>query len=486
MSLKSIPLPIRTILFLAAVAHFQPGALAESKSPQPNILFFLADDQRDDVLGCTGNPIIQTPTLDRLAAEGIIFENSFCQVPICAASRATLFSGLSQRTHGYNFGTAPVPARYIATSYPKLLKDGGYRIGFAGKYGMSFDKPGLKPEFDFFESIDRNPYLKKMKDGTLRHETDLCADAAIRFIQSDPEGKPFCMSVSFNATHAEDKDRRPGYHFQWPESADGLYEDVEMPAPNLADPKYFDALPEFLRDVEELSRERYFWRWDTPEKYQTNLRAYFRMITGIDNAIARVLKVLEEEGLAGNTIIVYSADNGFLMGDRGLAGKWNHYEQSLRVPLIVYDPRLPAGKRGRVLPQLVNNVDLPATFVDLAGREIPEIYQGRSLVPLIEGENVSDWREDIFCEHAFNRYNDWQGVRSERYKYAVYRDTPYECLYDLQNDPTELVNLVDNPEYAPVLEKMKKRLADYLEKNPEAEKRVAPKTKAENPKKRPN
>ena len=434
---------------------------------KPNIIFFLADDQRDDVLGCYGNELIQTPTIDKLAADGVRFENSFCQVPICAGSRATLFTGLSQRTHGYNFGEPKVPAKYMATSYPMVLKNNGYRIGFGGKYGMAFAKPGMEKKFDFFKSIGRNPYLKKMPDGSLRHETDLCADAAIEFIKGNPKDTPFCMSVSFNASHAEDGDHRPGFHFQWPESADGLYDDLEIPEPNLSDEKYFKAMPPFLRDEKGLSRERFYWRWDTPEKYQTNMRAYYRMATGIDNAIARVLDVLKKQGFDGNTIIVYSADNGFMMGDRGTAGKWNHYEQSLRIPLVIYDPRLPEGRRGRLVAKLVNNVDLAPTFVDMAGVEIPGVYQGRSLMPLVRGEAV-DWREDTFCEHQFKRYNNWHGVRSERFKYAVYYDDAYECLYDLEKDPTELVNLAANPEYAAIKQKLAGRLDRYLADYPKA------------------
>lgn len=437
---------------------------------KPNIIFFLADDQRDDTLGCAGNTIVQTPTLDSLAAQGVRFENTFCQVPICAASRATLFSGLTQRTHGYNFGELPVPSQYIPTSYPVVLKKAGYRIGFAGKYGMKFGKPGLKDTFDFIEEINRNPYLKKQADGMLRHETDLCADAAIEFIKSNPENKPFCMSVSFNATHAEDGDQRPGYHFQWPESVNGLYEDIEIPAPQLADDKYYKAMPPFLQNEKGLLRKRYYWRWDTPEKYQTNIRAYYRMITGIDNAIARVLKELKVKGLDQNTIIVYSADNGYMRGDRATAGKWNHYEQSLRIPLIVYDPRLPEKQRGRVVKQLVSNVDLPASFVDFAGLKIPEVYQGRSILPLLDGKDV-EWRQDIFTEHKFYHFNNWYAVRNERYKYASYYEEEggtYECFYDLEKDPTELVNQASNPEYASVLSKMKERMNGYLAAYPKA------------------
>jgi len=435
---------------------------------QPNIIFLLADDQRNDVLGSYGNPLIQTPTLDRLAAEGVRFQNAFCEVPICAASRASLFTGLSQRTHGYNFGEPKVAANYMATSYPMLLKGAGYRIGFVGKYGMAFAGKGMKEHFDFFKPIGRNPYLKKMPDGSFRHETDLCIDAGIQFVESTETETPFCLSISFNASHAEDGDKRPGFHFQWPDSADGLYEGRPLPTPNLADEKYFNAMPSFLQNETELSRARYFWRWDTPEKYQTNMRAYYKMITGIDNAIARLLKILKDKGLDQNTIIVYSADNGFMMGDRGTAGKWNHYEQSLRVPLIVYDPRLPEKHRGRVITELVNNIDIAPTFVELAGVQKPSNYQGLSLTPLIDGETDGEWREDIFVEHMFNRYNNWHGVRAQRYKYAVYYDDNYECLFDLEKDPTELVNLAANPEYEAVRKRMANRLDEYVDAFPKA------------------
>ena len=439
---------------------------------QKNIIFIMADDQRSDVLGCYGNKLIQTPTIDRLAAEGVRFENFFCQAPICAASRAGIFSGLTQRTHGYNFGEPAVDRKYISTSYPMVLKEAGYRIGFAGKYGVKFAGGGLKEAFDFFREIDRDPYLKEMPDGSLRHETDLCADAAIEFIKSNPTGQPFCMSVSFNASHAEDNDRRPGYHFHWPESADGLYEDIEMPLPKLGAVKYFKALPPFLQDENELSRERYYWRWDTPEKYQANMRAYYRMITGIDNAIARILDELKARGLDKNTVIVYTADNGMMLGDRGLAGKWNHYDQSLSVPFIVYDPTLPESKRGRVVAEPATLLSVAPTIVDWAGLPQPKVYQGPSLAGLIQGDSATNGQSEVYCEHMFSRYNDWRCIRTDRYKYAVYYDEPdgpYECLYDLEKDPAEFVNLVSNPEYASVLAQMKKRLETITASLPEAD-----------------
>lgn len=247
-----------------------------------------------------------------------------------------------------------------------------------------------------------------------------------------------------------------------------------MPWPELADEKYFKAMPEFLQDEDALSRARYYWRWDTPEKYQTNMRAYYRMVTGIDNAVARVLKVLKEEGLDENTVIVYTGDNGFMKADRGVAGKWNHYDQSLDVPFIVYDPTLSEDKRGRVLSELATHLSVAPTLVEWAGLPQPKVYQGPSLVPLVDGVLAEDWQPDVYCEHMFNRYNDWHGIRSDKFKYAVYYDEPdgpYECLYDLEKDPTELVNLAANPEYASVLARMKKRLSEVVSTLPEADKK---------------
>ena len=149
-----------------------------------NILFILADDQRSEVLGCYGNALIQTPALDQLAAEGVRFENFFCEAPICAASRATIMTGLSQRSHGYNFGEPPVSSAYFSTSYPAYLKANGYRTGFTGKFGFPYSMNKNHEQFDFFKPYGRAPYLKKMPDGSIRHETDLCADAAIEFIKT--------------------------------------------------------------------------------------------------------------------------------------------------------------------------------------------------------------------------------------------------------------------------------------------------------------
>ena len=182
------------------------------------------------------------------------------------------------------------------------------------------------------------------------------------------------------------------------------------------------------------------------------------MISGIDHAIARVLAALKEAGLAENTIIVYSADNGYYLGDRGFQGKWSHYEESLRVPLVVYDPRLPKEQRGRVVDQMALNVDLPATFLDWAGATKPAAYEGRSLVPIVQGKAPADWRKHFFCEHLdLAPTLTWEGIRGQRYVYARYFDQQpaFEFLHDLQNDPDQLKNLASDPAHADALKRMR-------------------------------
>ena len=276
------------------------------------------------------------------------------------------------------------------------------------------------------------------------------------------------LTISFNATHAEDRDKRPGIgHYPWPKVTDGMYEDLEMPLPRLNDPAIYEEQPEFLK--QSINRQRYFWRWDTPEKYQTNMRAYFRMISGIDHVVGRLVAQLEEQGLVDNTVIIYTADNGYYLGDRGFAGKWTHYDQSLRVPLIVHDPRLPEDGRGRVLSELALNSDLASTMIALAGLPVPDAHTGRSLLPLLEGKTVADWRTDFLCEFLAvpGTIPRWEGVRDTDWVYARYfvngaDKPPFEFLHDLENDPDQLTNLALSEKNAPALKRMRARCDELV------------------------
>jgi arylsulfatase A-like enzyme len=412
---------------------------------------------------------VRTPTIDRLAANGVRFVNMFVTRSTGWASRTTILTGLTSRSCVESDESDTVRPEALTEMFPDLLNDAGYRTALFGKWHAKMPR-GFRPEehFDEFERIFRNPYFKTMPDGTQRHETELICDRGIEFLKSRRgKDEPFCLNLWFNAAHAEDKDRVPGTgHYPWPKAVDGMYDDIQIPAPRLSDPTIFAAHPDFLKTSNH--RERFHWRWDTPEKYQLNMRAYFRMLSGIDHAMGRVLRVLEEEGLADNTIVIYTADNGYYMGDRGFAGKWSHHEQSQRVPLVIYDPRLPESRRGSTVGTMALNLDLPATFLEWAGVPIPASYQGASLKSVVEGGGTPPgWREDFYCEHFNPRYSmSWEGVRGRRFKYARYTDQKpvYEFLHDLKNDPDELVNLVDDPAYSAQLKTMRQR-TDTLSKN---------------------
>jgi arylsulfatase A-like enzyme len=193
--------------------------------------------------------------------------------------------------------------------------------------------------------------------------------------------------------------------------------------------------------------------------------AYYRMITGMDAVIGRVLAELETRGLAENTVVIYTADNGLFMGNRGFADKWLHYEESLRVPLIIHDPRSGKTKPGTVHPAMALNVDLPPTLLELAELKVPEKYQGRSLVPLLSGATPPDWREEFFCEHHSTnpRISEWLGIRGKRYTYARYvKQTPvFEMLHDLDKDPDQLTNLAADTGHSEILRQFRDRTDDY-------------------------
>ena len=442
------------------LAVFSVGAFTTlddaSAAERPNVIFFLSDDQRADFLGCAGHPIVRTPNVDALASRGTRFKNAFVTTAICAASRATLFTGLWERSHKYTFGTPAIASSMIDASYPAVLKRAGFRTGFVGKFGVNAGPGGTGRMFDSFAPLNRNPYFKKQKDGSVRHLTDITGDRAIDFINGCSADKPFCLSVSFNASHAEDSDKKD--HFPWPQSEDGLYDDVTIPQPLVAT-DFWKELPPFFHDC--MHRTRFFWRWDTPEKYQRNVKAYYRMITGLDRNIGRVLKALSEKGLAENTVVVFMGDNGYYKGSRGFAGKWSHFEESLRVPLVIADPRSEESSRGRVEEAMALNVDVPATILSIALGKSQNSYQGRSLSGMVNGMAPKDWRSDFFCEHLMDRFDipKYEGVRGERYVYARYfQNMPEgEFLHDLKTDPQQLKNLVSDPAHAAALGKMRAR-----------------------------
>lgn len=488
---------MKIILSLLPLLAMVPSTVADSKTPapkpnqrqdsRPNILLVYADDQRNHTLGCAGHPIVQTPNIDRLAKSGVRFENAFVSTSTCWVGRACLFTGCYERRHLYRSTPGPLKPELCETSYFAVLKKAGYRTGHLGKEHVSIAQESAAAMFDVRRRIGRRPYFKKQPDGSERHETQILGDWGIEFLKEQPSDQPFCLQLSFNATHAEDGDRRPGIgHYPWPKVTNGMYEGQKMPLPPLNDPSIYESQPDFLK--RSINRQRYFWRWDTPEKYQTNMRAYFRMISGIDHVVGRLVKQLQSQGLADDTVIIYTADNGYYLGDRGFAGKWTHYEQSLRVPLIVYDPRLPEANRGRVVSNMALNSDLASTMISLADLPVPDTHTGRSLVPLIRGESVANWRTDFLCEFLAvpGTIPRWEGVRGVDWVYARYYvngKPPFEFLHNLKVDPNQLTNLATpsgekSEQNAEALGRLRKRCDELVTSYGPAMKDVKPSSRA--------
>ena len=435
-----------------------------NESEKPNIIFILTDDQRWDALRYAGNKIIQTPEMDKLAESGVYFRNGMVTTPICSASRASIFSGMHERTHKYTFQTGPIRSEFMAESYPKLLKEAGYYTGFFGKFGVNYT--GKENLFDVMDDYDRNNqfrdyrgYYYKTLDGDTVHLTRYTGQQALDFIDDAPAEKPFCLSLSFSAPHAHDG--APLQYF-WQEESDKLYQNMVMPGPELAEDKYFLEQPLPVR--EGFNRLRWTWRFDTPEKYQHSVKGYYRMIYGIDLEIAKIREKLKEKGLDENTVIIFMGDNGYFLGERQFAGKWLMYDNSVRVPLIIYDP---LANKHLDTKEMGLNIDIPATILDYAGIEIPEIYQGKSLVPLVRGEEKTLQRDTILIEHLweFEHIPPSEGVRTNEWKYMRYvNDKSSDELYNLKDDPKEINNLVSKPEYAEVLKKLRNKLEELTQK----------------------
>jgi arylsulfatase A-like enzyme len=422
---------------------------------RPNILFLLTDDQRWDTLGCMGNPIIQTANMDDLAKNGILLTHAFVTTSICASSRASILSGQWVRRHGINDFATSFSQEALARTYPLLLRQAGYRIGCVGKYGVGRGQDFPADQYDVWYGCPGqcSPYERKDKDGNYKHLTQVLADQAIEFLQTCSKDRPFCLSVNFKAPHVQDADPR---QFIPDIAYANLYRHITIPTPETADPRYFDALPEFLRTSE--ARRRWQIRFSTPEKFQESVKNYYRLISGVDVVIGKVRDELRRLNLEDNTIIILTGDNGFYLGEHGLAGKWFPHEESIRVPLVVFDPGADTKLRGLICDQIVLNVDIAPTILELTGLPIPQQMQGRSLLPLLKGKKPR-WRTDFFYEHLFKHKTipRSEAVRTHRFKYARYIDYGYEELYDLPADPHETTNLAQDDKYRQTLQALRKR-----------------------------
>lgn len=444
------------VLFLVSLPC--TTARAADPAPRPNIVFLLTDDQRFDALGCAGNPLIKTPNIDALAATGVRFTNHFVTTAICNCSRASIFTGQYERRHGIVDFKTPLTPEQWARTYPALLRQAGYRTGFTGKFGVG-DAPYIaakSADFDFFRGKpgQGGPLFIDPKDPTHTHATARFGQDALDFLDGCTKDKPFCLSVSFNSPHARDGKPR---EFQPDVRDESLYAVDTIPTPETAGDAYYQRLPEFAKHGE--GRKRWEARFKTPEMFQATMRDYYRLVSGIDREVGRIVDKLAEKGLAENTVIVFTSDNGWFAGERGMADKWLMYEESIRVPLIVVDPRLPKDQRGRTDSAMTLNIDFAPTLLDYAGVTAPPQMQGRSLRPVIAGRTPADWRTRFFYEHHYGPkiIPPSEGVRTTRWAYLrwIAPNPVTEELYDLQADPREKDNLAADPKHAAVMQEMR-------------------------------
>ena len=429
---------------------------AAAAEPKPlNIVILYADDWRHDTLGCAGNPVVKTPHLDRLARGGVRFTRNCVTTSICGVSRASLLTGQWMSRHGNTaFEAFKTPWE---ETYPGLLRANGYFVGHVGKWHNG-EFPAAR--FDFGRAYGGTHWLKQ-PDGTRLHVTQKNERDALDFLRQRPNGRPFCLTLAFFATHAEDG--HPRQYLPRPRSM-SLYQDVSIPVPKTATEEHFRKLPAFIANDKNEGRNRWRWRFDTPERYQQSMKNYYRLATEVDAACGRVLTELDRQGVLDDTLVIFTTDNGYFHAEHGLADKWYPYEESIRVPLIVRDPRMPQSKHGTTNDELTLNVDLAPTILSAAGIATPTSMQGRDVASLYLSVEKPAWRTEFFYEHATIRDKDFipasEALVRKDWKYLSWPDFSHEQLFHLTDDPHEERDLARDPAHFDRLLEMRERMLE--------------------------
>ena len=431
----------------------------------------MSDDHAAHAISAYGSRINDTPHIDRLADAGMRFDAAFCTNSICAPSRAAILTGTYNHVNGVT--TLDTPLDNTLWTFPQALQAAGYTTGLIGKWhlghGPQFDPAG----FDFWRVLPgqghyHNPVMLQAGGKVVErggYVTDLITDDTIGFLERHGD-RPFALFCHHKAPHRswEPSPR----HFT-------LYDDVEIPEPETfrddlsgraeavraARMRMMDldpvidlkaTVPSGLSLDEEIS-----WR------YQRYIKDYLRVVAAIDEGVGRLLDHLDAAGLAEDTIVVYTSDQGFFLGDHGLFDKRLMYEESLSMPLLIRYPPLVAA--GSTCDDIVVNVDFCPTFLDLMGVEIPRDVQGRSFVPLLRGDRPDDWPTSMYYRYWMHRDPAHRcpahyGVRTLKHKLICYYHEPVEWeLFDLVSDPYEVDNRIEDPGYAPVRAELEHELA---------------------------
>lgn len=465
--------------FLKHAAAGSAGLIAGSSplrpapaSRPPNILYIMSDDHAAHMLSCYGSRIASTPNLDRIAREGIRFQNSFCTNSLCGPSRATLLTGKYSHLNGFRRNGDKFDGSQ--QTFPKLLREAGYQTAMIGKWHLASDPTG----FDYWhvlpgQGIYFNPPMIEM-GRKVKHQgyvTDIITDLSLDWLKRRNPAQPFLLMCHHKATHGPWTPDAKHAH---------LFDGTKIPEP----PTFNDDFSHRTRAIKDCDsdlvpelRNRFSKAGNGPPPglseqaqkewvYQRYVKEYMRTAAAMDDNVGRLLAYLDEAGLAKDTLVVYTSDNGMFMGDHGLFDKRFMYEEPLHVPLLVRHPR--AIRPGSVTRKFSLNLDYAPTLLDYGGLKTPSDMQGRSLRPVLEGREPADWRTSIYYhyyEHpsGHNVYKNY-GVRTARHKLIHYYDPVDEWeLFDLRKDPREMKSVYDDPAYASTRRELKAEL-DRLRK----------------------
>lgn len=455
----------RTII--AAFALLTAGSMAAER---PNIIFLMSDDQTTYSMGCYGNPDVKTPHLDRLGGEGMIFDNHYVTTAICMASRATAMTGMYEYKTGCNFDHGHMLTKIWQKSYPMLLRDAGYQTAFAGKFGFDlietprgktlplpaddFDKWGGGPGQTFYETKKNKSMAAYAKD--YPHSTLSYGAFGRDFIREAAKSeKPFCLSISFKAPH---KPATPDPKF------DEVYKGKTFKKPENYGRENGEHFSKQSKQGRQYER---FNSWNYSDKYDEVMATYHQQIYAIDVAVGMIRDALEEQKLTDNTVIIYTADNGFFCGSHGYGSKVLPYEESSRVPLIIFDPRNSnSGKKLRT-DALTANIDFAPTILKLAGIPVPENMDGANLMEIYNDPKASIHDSIALINVWGTRATHVMAVvtKDRKYIHWGFADTGFEVteeLYNLGKDPLELTNLATNPEASPAMDQMRKAYDTHL------------------------
>jgi len=404
-----------------------------------NLVFILSDDHRFDLMGCQGHPWLKTPSMDRMAAGGVLFRNAFVTTSLCSPSRGSILTGRYVHAHGVTDNVTPLPANL--TTFPQVLQQHGYHTGFFGKWHMGGESDEPRPGFHRWVSFRGqgayyNPTFNTdgVRQKVQGYTTDLLTERATEFIGQN-SNRPFLLYLSHKAVHG---------NFDPAERHKNLYSAEPIPYPaSMADTEEnYSGKPGWVR------KQRNSWHgvdgiYNKQYTLEQIYRDYCRALMALDESIGAVLNTLEEKKLLNDTLVVYMGDNGFMLGEHGLIDKRAMYEPSIRVPMLAHCPDLFDG--GRKVDGIALNIDIAPTLLTAAGAPAPSTVQGRSLLDLIRG--ASDWRTEFLYEYFWER--DYPqtptvlGLRSDQYSYMHYHgDWDVDELYDVRKDPHQMNNLL--------------------------------------------